>query len=90
VARRRLIVGGVLGSLVAIIVSRVRAVRELPAQVSDLARAGRTRIGGSRGREALAERPKEELYEQAKERDIPGRSTMTKDELIDALEDESA
>lgn len=32
---------------------------------------------------------KEHLYEQAQKLDISGRSTMTKDELIDALEKES-
>ncbi len=31
------------------------------------------------------ERTKEELYEQAQELEIEGRSEMTKDELIDAL-----
>ena len=31
------------------------------------------------------ERTKEELYEQAQELEIEGRSDMTKDELIDAL-----
>lgn len=29
---------------------------------------------------------RDELYEQAKEKDIPGRSTMTKDELAEALD----
>lgn len=33
------------------------------------------------------ERTKDELYEQAQELDIEGRSDMTKDELIDALRD---
>ena len=33
---------------------------------------------------------KEHLYEQAKKLDISGRSKMTKDELIDALEKESS
>lgn len=32
---------------------------------------------------------KEHLYEQAQRLDIPGRSDMTKDELVDALEDAS-
>ena len=32
---------------------------------------------------------KQELYEKAKEADIPGRSKMTKDELADALSDEA-
>ena len=29
--------------------------------------------------------PKKELYAEAQRRDVPGRSTMTKDELIEAL-----
>src|SRR5699024_11105222 len=29
---------------------------------------------------------RDELYEQAKEADVPGRSTMTKDDLAEALE----
>jgi DNA end-binding protein Ku len=33
----------------------------------------------------LAALTKAELYEKAKEADLPGRSTMTKDELADAL-----
>ena len=32
---------------------------------------------------------KAELYEQAREQDVPGRSKMSKDELVDALEAES-
>jgi hypothetical protein len=34
---------------------------------------------------ALDELPKDELYRKAQEADIPGRSQMTKQELIDAL-----
>ena len=34
------------------------------------------------------ERTKDELYEQAQELDIEGRSDMTKDELIDALRED--
>jgi DNA end-binding protein Ku len=48
--------------------------------------------GGRKGRAAggptkadLARRTKDELYEQAKRLDIPGRSGMTKDELIAAI-----
>lgn len=42
---------------------------------------------GERGGKAdpYEERTKEELYEQAKELDIEGRSEMTKGELIEAL-----
>ena len=36
-------------------------------------------------RRRLAALTKAELYERAKEADLPGRSTMTKDELADAL-----
>jgi DNA end-binding protein Ku len=35
--------------------------------------------------DALAELSKSELYERAQDADVPGRSEMTKDELIDAL-----
>lgn len=34
------------------------------------------------------ERTKDDLYELAQERDIDGRSAMTKDELIEALRDQ--
>lgn len=48
----------------------------------------------SNGREAVAERPiassleehtKDELYDRARDLDIHGRSTMTKEELVDAI-----
>jgi hypothetical protein len=42
------------------------------------------RRGGTAGR-ALEDRNREQLYEIAKERDIPGRSKMGKWELIDAI-----
>jgi DNA end-binding protein Ku len=35
----------------------------------------------------LGELPKDELYRRAQEADIPGRSQMTKQELIEALKD---
>jgi DNA end-binding protein Ku len=37
-------------------------------------------------RRRLAALTKAELYERAKEADLPGRSSMTKDELAEALE----
>lgn len=46
---------------------------------------GERRGGGDRDRDRLADRSREELYEEAQERDIPGRSKMSKEELIDAL-----
>ena len=41
--------------------------------------------GGGEGASALRERSKAELYERAQELDIGGRSSMTKDELIEAI-----
>ena len=41
--------------------------------------------GGARGRRGLDDMSREELYEQAQERDVPGRSSMSKEELVDAL-----
>ncbi len=38
-------------------------------------------------RPGLADMTKEELYQRAQVADIPGRSQMTKDELIAALEE---
>lgn len=46
-------------------------------------RAGRTDTGGS----ALAQMTKAELYERAKELDVSGRSSMSKDELLEAIRD---
>jgi len=40
----------------------------------------------SRSRRSLADRPKADLYEEARSLDIPGRSGMTKNELIAAIE----
>jgi hypothetical protein len=40
---------------------------------------------GGRAGHALEDRNRQQLYELAKERDIPGRSKMGKWELIDAL-----
>ena len=43
------------------------------------------RRGGPTKGGVNANAPKRELYEKAKDADIPGRSTMSKDELADAL-----
>ncbi|HUH12075.1 MAG TPA: Ku protein [Longimicrobiales bacterium] len=49
-------------------------------------RAAASRASGSRrGADELAELTKQELYERAQERAIPGRSGMSKKELVDAL-----
>jgi DNA end-binding protein Ku len=70
---------------------------EEPEEVPDLmaalrasleAAGGRSRSKDKRGRggKQLASLSKDELYEQAKKADIPGRADMSKDELIEALE----
>lgn len=40
------------------------------------------------GKDELADATRAELYEKAKEADIPGRSSMNKDDLIEALHDQ--
>jgi hypothetical protein len=66
---------------------RKRTIANLPkATRRDLGRqaaAARSR-GGSPGR-ALEDRTRQQLYEAAKRRNIPGRSAMGKWELIEAL-----
>ncbi|MGN9909902.1 hemerythrin domain-containing protein [Phytohabitans sp. LJ34] len=47
----------------------------------------RTELLGDESGEDLGQATKTELYEMAKEAEIPGRSTMTKDELAEALRD---
>jgi hypothetical protein len=61
--------------------------KEKAARISnESAREGRDEVG-SRGGHApdYEERTKDELLERAREVGIEGRSTMSKDELIDAL-----
>jgi DNA end-binding protein Ku len=43
------------------------------------------RPAGGDGREELAELSREELYERAQEADVPGRSKMSREELVEAL-----
>ena len=75
-----------------------RQAEEEPAPVPDLMAAlerslaeakGATRGGSGRQREAgdeeLADLSLQELYERAQKEDVPGRSSMSKRELIDAL-----
>ncbi|WP_073759455.1 Rho termination factor N-terminal domain-containing protein [Streptomyces sp. CB03234] len=48
------------------------------------------KAGGRRSKENLENLTKTELYERASKADIPGRSKMNRDQLIKALQKESA
>ena len=66
---------------------RKRTIAHLPKAVrSDLGRqASKSRqAGGTPGR-ALEDRTRQDLYEVAKQKDIPGRSKMGKWDLIEAI-----
>ena len=67
--------------------TKERTIAQLPKStrrsLSQQAAAGRRR-GGAPGH-ALEDRNRQQLYELAKERRIPGRSKMGKWELIDAI-----
>jgi DNA end-binding protein Ku len=66
---------------------------EEPEEPTDLLEALRASIearkgsrnGRARGRDGLSDLSREELYERAKDAEIPGRSQMSKDELVEAL-----
>jgi hypothetical protein len=64
-----------------------RTIAHLPESTrSDLGRqAAKSRQRGGRAGHALEDRNRQQLYELAKARDIRGRSSMGKWELIDAL-----
>jgi DNA end-binding protein Ku len=49
-------------------------------------RNGGARRRGGRNGDGLAKLSRDELYERAKRADVPGRSEMTKEQLIDALQ----
>jgi hypothetical protein len=63
--------------------------KEKAARIANAsANEGRSSVGRRGGRgEAYEDRTKDELLERAREVGIEGRSTMSKDELIDALRD---
>ncbi len=66
---------------------RKRTIAKLPKSVrTDLGRnAAAARRRGGRAGHSLEDRTRAQLYEVAKERDIPGRSKMGKGDLIRAL-----
>jgi hypothetical protein len=66
---------------------RKRTITKLPKAVrQDLGRnAAAARKRGGKPGHRLEDRTRSELYDEAKKRDIPGRSSMGKRELIDAL-----
>ena len=63
------------------------ALRDQGMSKEKAARIANTKNAGKKGGKAVPyeERTKEELYEQAKDIGIDGRSKMNKQELIDAL-----
>jgi hypothetical protein len=66
---------------------RKRTIANLPADTRrDMGRqAAKARRRGGQAGHAYEDRTREQLYEVAKQRGIPGRSKMGKWELIDAL-----
>ena len=72
-----------------------RTVNKTRAQEGESDDASRTSLedkspserGGERSHSGAQGRTKEQLYEDARRQDVEGRSTMTKDELEDAVED---
>jgi hypothetical protein len=66
---------------------RKRTIAKLPKSVrTDLSRnAAAARRRGGRAGHSLEDRTRAQLYEVAKQRDIPGRSKMGKWDLIQAL-----
>jgi hypothetical protein len=51
----------------------------------EAARGRRSSAPTRKGSEELEDKSKEELYELAKTADIPGRSDMSKEQLLEAL-----
>ena len=59
----------------------------MAALEESLAAASGKKRPAKRGGDDLGELSREELYERAQEADVPGRSSMSKDELVKALSD---
>ena len=67
--------------------TRKRTITKLPAEVRrDLGRQGaKARQRGGKAGHALEDRTREQIYEVAKRKNIPGRSRMGKWDLIEAI-----
>jgi hypothetical protein len=61
------------------------ATRKAEEAVEDVKRAAKRTVGTSTDSRVYEDRTRDELYDLAAEREIPGRSKMRKAELIDAL-----
>jgi DNA end-binding protein Ku len=79
----------VIGATGAILARRRQRALDLAraqgARVRGVSEAGRKRVARLKREPDLEELTKEELYHRAQAADIPGRSEMSKDELIAAL-----
>jgi hypothetical protein len=86
---RKLLLGGVIVAIGAVLARRRQRTVDLALAQSDRVRgvteAGRKRVARLKREPDLEELTKEELYQRAQAADIPGRSEMSKDELIAAL-----
>ena len=89
---RNVIVLGSLASLAAVpqlrqqIIALIRKGTKRGRGPSGYAAGSRTMADSSAGAARLEDMTKDELYARAQEADIPGRSEMSKDELIEALQ----
>ena len=84
---RLLILGTALGTLLAwVFRQRLLALgRSGVETAARVAEGARDTVTGLVDRRPLEELTREELYERAKAADIPGRSAMSKEQLIEAL-----
>ena len=63
-----------------------RTIAHLPAAVrKDMGQAARARARGGKPGRGLEDRTRQQLYDEARRRNIPGRSKMGKWDLVEAL-----
>jgi hypothetical protein len=82
-----IIVGAAAAGAVALASSNSELRRKASAGLRQLAKQVRATNGSGNGAKSLSERTKRELYRMAKRKNIPGRASMTKEELERALTD---